>query len=79
MSRYSPSRRDLNRIRAEADAFSATNPLDVHSASALARARTELRRALKAGLTPDTPERRAEYATAIYRLSQELGRRWAAR
>lgn len=61
-------------LRAEADAFGGL-PLSFHSVAALTRARGSLRRTLKVGLCPDTPERRAEYAGAIQALSNELGRR----
>jgi len=71
MSRQSPSRRDYSRLRAEADAFS-TNPLNVHTRAALQRARASLRRTVKEGLCPDTPERRAQYTAAIERIRVTL-------
>jgi hypothetical protein len=74
MSRYSPSRRDLSRIRVEADAFGAS-PLNVHSMAALKRAKAALRRTVREGLTPDTSERQAQYNAAIIRIHQEIERR----
>lgn len=74
MSRYSPSRRDLSRIRVEADAFG-TNPLEFHSMASLKRAKASLRRTVREGLCPDTSERQAQYNAAIIRIHQEIERR----
>lgn len=75
MSRFSPSRSDMARVRAEADAFAFDNPLNVHSLAALKRARASLRRTIKEGLCPDTGKRRFEYAVAVRRLTAEIERR----